>query len=129
MTPYRAVVAFNDQSAIGVLAALTRAGVSVPGEVSVAGYDDDTLARLSCFDLTTVTSASPVPRRLFGYGLRPTPASAATSLTLAEPAVAAILGVGVLGERLPTASWCGLAVLALGLVLLAVQVRTGGRGR
>ncbi|ANP52471.1 EamA family transporter [Streptomyces griseochromogenes] len=67
--------------------------------------------------------------RLFGYGLRRTPASAATSLTLAEPAVAAILGVGVLGERLTAASWCGLAVLALGLVLLAVPVGAGGRGR
>ncbi|MGI5460933.1 LacI family DNA-binding transcriptional regulator [Streptomyces sp. CA-249302] len=50
-----AVVTFNDQSAIGVLAELTRAGVAVPGAVSVAGYDDDTLSRLSCFDLTTVS--------------------------------------------------------------------------
>ncbi|MFF7651007.1 LacI family DNA-binding transcriptional regulator [Streptomyces sp. NPDC007983] len=50
-----AVVAFNDQCAIGVLAALSRAGVAVPGEVSVAGYDDDTLSRLSCFNLTTVS--------------------------------------------------------------------------
>ncbi|MFJ9816103.1 DMT family transporter [Streptomyces sp. NPDC101151] len=58
--------------------------------------------------------------RLFGHGLRRTPASLATSLTLAEPAVAAVLGVTVLGERLPAASWTGLAVLALGLVLLAL---------
>ncbi|MGW2051462.1 LacI family DNA-binding transcriptional regulator [Streptomyces sp. NPDC001858] len=50
-----AVVAFNDQSAIGVLAAFARAGVSVPGQISVAGYDDDTLSRLSCFNLTTVS--------------------------------------------------------------------------
>ncbi|WLW57461.1 LacI family DNA-binding transcriptional regulator [Streptomyces sp. YU58] len=53
-----AVVAFNDQCAIGVLAALTRAGVSVPGRVSVAGYDDDTLSRLSCFNLTTVSQSA-----------------------------------------------------------------------
>jgi DNA-binding LacI/PurR family transcriptional regulator len=50
-----AVVAYNDQSAIGVLTALVGAGVSVPGEVSVAGYDDDALSRLSCFNLTTVS--------------------------------------------------------------------------
>ncbi|POX37331.1 LacI family transcriptional regulator [Streptomyces sp. Ru73] len=50
-----AVIAFNDRCAIGVLTALSRAGVAVPGEVAVAGYDDDTLARLSCFDLTTVS--------------------------------------------------------------------------
>ena len=53
-----AVVAYNDQCAIGVLAALTRAGVSVPGDVSVAGYDDDTLSRLSCFNLTTVSQSA-----------------------------------------------------------------------
>lgn len=53
-----AVVAFNDQSAIGLLAALARAGVSVPGKVSVAGYDDDTLSRLSCFNLTTVSQGA-----------------------------------------------------------------------
>jgi DNA-binding LacI/PurR family transcriptional regulator len=53
-----AVVAFNDQCAIGVLAALARAGVAVPGEVSVAGYDDDTLSRLSCFNLTTVSQGA-----------------------------------------------------------------------
>ncbi|WP_405875803.1 MULTISPECIES: LacI family DNA-binding transcriptional regulator [unclassified Streptomyces] len=53
-----AVVAFNDQSAIGVLAGLARAGVSVPGQVSVAGYDDDTLSRLSCFNLTTVSQGA-----------------------------------------------------------------------
>ncbi|WP_240437004.1 LacI family DNA-binding transcriptional regulator [Streptomyces sporangiiformans] len=53
-----AVVAFNDQCAIGVLTALTRAGVTVPGEVSVAGYDDDALSRLSCFNLTTVSQSA-----------------------------------------------------------------------
>ncbi|MEU9990681.1 EamA family transporter [Streptomyces sp. NPDC048045] len=63
--------------------------------------------------------------RLFGHGLRRTPASVATSLTLAEPAVAAVLGVTVLGERLPAASWSGLAVLALGLVLLAFPDNRG----
>ncbi|MFH9001694.1 LacI family DNA-binding transcriptional regulator [Streptomyces afghaniensis] len=50
-----AVVAFNDQSAIGLLTAFRRAGVDVPGTVSVAGYDDDTLSRLDAFDLTTVS--------------------------------------------------------------------------
>ncbi|MFE7277511.1 LacI family DNA-binding transcriptional regulator [Streptomyces sp. NPDC057623] len=50
-----AVLTYNDPSAIGVLAGLARAGVDVPGEVSVAGYDDDMLSRLSCFNLTTVS--------------------------------------------------------------------------
>jgi len=60
--------------------------------------------------------------RLFGRGLRSTPAQVATALTLAEPAVATLLGVAVLGERLPALSWCGLAVLAAGLACLAVSL-------
>ncbi|WP_079179127.1 DMT family transporter [Streptomyces humi] len=67
--------------------------------------------------------------RLFGHGLRRTAAQIATTLTLAEPAVAAVLGVASLGERLPAASWCGLGVLALGIVLLAVPVPSRFRGR
>ncbi|MFG3223584.1 DMT family transporter [Kitasatospora sp. NPDC048194] len=61
--------------------------------------------------------------RLFGHGLRRTPARTATTLTLAEPAVAAVLGVAALGERLPVLSWCGLAVLAGGLAFLALPGR------
>jgi DME family drug/metabolite transporter len=64
--------------------------------------------------------------RLFGRGLRSTPAQAATTLTVAEAAVAAVLGVVALGERLPVVSWCGLAVLALGLAFLIVPA--GRRG-
>lgn len=52
-----AVAAYNDQCAIGVLAALSRAGVAVPGRVSVAGYDD-ALSRLSLVDLTTVSHSA-----------------------------------------------------------------------
>ncbi|MGW0186826.1 DMT family transporter [Streptomyces sp. NPDC003362] len=65
--------------------------------------------------------------RLYGHGLRRTPASVATTLTLAEPVVAAVLGVAALGERLPVPSWCGLAVLGLGLALLTGG-RSGGAG-
>jgi DME family drug/metabolite transporter len=61
--------------------------------------------------------------RLFGRGLRSTQAQVATTLTLAEPAVATLLGVAVLGERLPALSWCGLGVLAAGLACLAVPAR------
>jgi DME family drug/metabolite transporter len=53
--------------------------------------------------------------RLFGRGLRGVSAQSATTLTLAEPAVATLLGVGLLGERLPAVSWAGMAILAVGL--------------
>jgi DNA-binding LacI/PurR family transcriptional regulator len=50
-----AVVASNDRSALGLLDAFTRAGVAVPAEVSVVGYDDSTLSRLAHVNLTTVS--------------------------------------------------------------------------
>jgi DME family drug/metabolite transporter len=70
--------------------------------------------------------------RIFGFGLRRVSAQAATTLTLAEPAVAAVLGTVVLAERLPVASWLGLGVLAGGLAFLALPAqsrRAGGAGR
>jgi LacI family transcriptional regulator len=48
-----AVLAVNDEVAIGLLTALRRAGVDVPGRVSVAGIDDTRPARL--VDLTSVS--------------------------------------------------------------------------
>ena len=50
-----AVVCANDRLAVGVVDALRRAGVDVPGEISVTGYDDSMLARLGHIDLTTVS--------------------------------------------------------------------------
>ncbi|MFW0793207.1 LacI family DNA-binding transcriptional regulator [Gordonia sp. CPCC 205515] len=50
-----AVVCANDRLAVGVLDVLRRAGVEVPGQVSVTGYDDSILARLGHVDLTTVS--------------------------------------------------------------------------
>ena len=49
-----AVTVFNDRCALGVLDVLRRAGRTVPGEVSVVGYDDSRIARLSSVDLTSV---------------------------------------------------------------------------
>jgi DNA-binding LacI/PurR family transcriptional regulator len=50
-----AVVAANDRIAIGMLDGLRRAGVDVPGRVSITGYDDSLLAQLSHIDLTSVS--------------------------------------------------------------------------
>jgi LacI family transcriptional regulator len=49
-----AVVCANDQMAIGVLRALTAAGVRVPDEIAVTGFDDLYPARLAYPPLTTV---------------------------------------------------------------------------
>ena len=50
-----AVLASNDRSAVGLMDALVRRGLDVPGAMSVVGYDDSTLARLAHVDLTTVS--------------------------------------------------------------------------
>ncbi len=49
-----AVLASNDRCAVGLLDTLLRAGVDVPGEFSVVGYDDSRLARMAHINLTTV---------------------------------------------------------------------------
>jgi DNA-binding LacI/PurR family transcriptional regulator len=49
-----AITVFNDRCATGVLDALRRAGLSVPHDVSVTGFDDSSVARLSHVALTTV---------------------------------------------------------------------------
>ncbi|HEX2316810.1 MAG TPA: EamA family transporter [Thermomonospora sp.] len=60
---------------------------------------------------------------LYARGLRGTPVTTATTLTLAEPAVAAVLGLAVLGERLGGVALAGLGLLAGGLVLLVLSGR------
>jgi LacI family transcriptional regulator len=49
-----AVFASNDDMALGVLAAAQRLGLSVPGELSIAGFDDSAAAGLVWPALTTV---------------------------------------------------------------------------
>ncbi|WP_222269737.1 substrate-binding domain-containing protein [Modestobacter marinus] len=64
--PPTAVLAFDDRSAGGLLDALVRAGVDVPADVSVVGYDDSPLSRLAHIDLTTVSHN---PRELTGHAV------------------------------------------------------------
>ncbi|GAA0529903.1 LacI family DNA-binding transcriptional regulator [Paractinoplanes ferrugineus] len=58
-----AVVASNDRLAVGLMDAFLRAGVDVPGRVSVVGYDDSILARLAHIDLTSVNQDAPAQAR------------------------------------------------------------------
>jgi drug/metabolite transporter, DME family len=55
---------------------------------------------------------------LFGFGLTRIPASTATTVTLIEPAVATVLAVLVVGERLTPLGWTGLLIIAVVLVIL-----------
>jgi LacI family transcriptional regulator len=50
----RAIVCANDLTALGVMSALRKHGISVPGRVAVTGFDDIPLARHLRTSLTTV---------------------------------------------------------------------------
>ncbi|WP_329483110.1 LacI family transcriptional regulator [Kribbella sp. NBC_01484] len=49
-----ALAAFNDKTAIGALQAAAERGLSVPGDLSIAGFDDIDLSRATTPQLTTV---------------------------------------------------------------------------
>ncbi|MCU1405324.1 MAG: LacI family transcriptional regulator [Glaciihabitans sp.] len=49
-----AVISFNDRSAIGAMGILLRAGVTVPTDVSIVGFDNGRLASLPHVNLTTI---------------------------------------------------------------------------
>ena len=59
-----AVFAANDDMALGVLAAAHRLGLSVPGELSIAGFDDSPAASLVWPPLTTVKQPMDAMARL-----------------------------------------------------------------
>jgi DNA-binding LacI/PurR family transcriptional regulator len=50
-----AVLAFNDQMALGVIAGLRRLGLSVPEDISVVGFDDVPMAAMVAPPLTTIS--------------------------------------------------------------------------
>lgn len=60
---------------------------------------------------------------LFGAGLARLSAGSATTLSLFEPVVAAVLGVAVVGERLGAWAWTGTGLVLLGLFVLTVAAR------
>lgn len=59
-TPPTAVVCYNDSSAVGVIQAVQEAGLSVPADMSVVGYDNSPVSRTNYLSLTTV--AQDIPR-------------------------------------------------------------------
>jgi LacI family transcriptional regulator len=49
-----AVLAFNDQMALGVLAGVTNGGIRVPDDISIVGFDDVPMAAMVAPPLTTI---------------------------------------------------------------------------
>lgn len=66
---------------------------------------------------------------LFGWGLARVRASMATTISLAETVVAAVLAVVVVGERLPALAWVGAALVAGSLFVLTLPAPERRHGR
>ncbi|QHM71743.1 DMT family transporter [Mixta intestinalis] len=58
----------------------------------------------------------------YGYGLARIPASMATTITLLEPVVAALLAVLLVGERLPLSGWSGVGLIIFCLAIITLPV-------
>lgn len=57
----------------------------------------------------------------YGHGLKSTPVAKATSLTLAEPLTASLLGILVLGEHFNPSAGLGIGLIFAGLAILSIQ--------
>ncbi len=64
--PFTAILAGTDQMAIGILSALDKYHINVPGKVSVVGFDDSVFSRYLKPPLTTVSHSSRLLGQLVG---------------------------------------------------------------
>ena len=105
-----AIIAFSDESALGVLMALRQAGVDVPGRISVAGVDgtrdaslvDLTTVKLPMYELGSAAARLivdadgelPPTRTIFPHRVIPRGTTARAQATGDLPVVAALAGPG-----------------------------------
>lgn len=61
----------------------------------------------------------------YGIGLARIPASTATTITLVEPVIAALLAVLLVGERLPPEGWIGIGLIVLCLAVITLRWQKG----
>jgi len=61
---------------------------------------------------------------LFGFGLKRITSAVATTITLLEPFIATLLAVLIVGEQLEWVGWIGLALILLGVTVLATARHT-----
>ena len=66
---------------------------------------------------------------LFGVGVRSLAATTATTITLLEPAVATLLAVAVVGERLTPVAWGGLVLILAAVAVIAARAGRAPRPR
>lgn len=49
-----AIICYNDSCAVGAVQAIEHAGLKIPGDISVVGYDDSPVAQMDYFALSTI---------------------------------------------------------------------------
>jgi DME family drug/metabolite transporter len=104
---------------VGVMAAMFAAGAVLVAPITVTqplGWLGTAGGLVLALHLGVVTIA--LAYSLYGWGLARLPVATVVSLTLAEPMTAAILGWGVLDQRIGVAGWLGVGLVAFALVLL-----------
>jgi DME family drug/metabolite transporter len=104
-----------------LLAGSVAAGALVLAPVLVAGAGQLASARGLALVAWLGLAATGLGYLLFARGLARVPAATAGTLSLAEPLIAAVLGVVVLGERPSPAAAAGAALLAAGLAVATVR--------
>jgi DME family drug/metabolite transporter len=121
-----ASAALLDEHPAGDVAAVALGGagiVLVPvALVSGVGWlaSADGLAMAAWLGVVTVALAYPLlARGLDGVGV-----AATSTLTLAEPATAAVLGLVVLDEEISGRGWVGLVMVAAGVAVEAARARS-----
>lgn len=97
-------------------AALILSPVLIAGDVSWLGSGHGIVTALWLGVVATALSYV-----AFATGLGTTPVAAAATLTLAEPLTAAVLGMTVLGEPARITTIGGMALIAAGIALLALE--------
>lgn len=116
----------DGESATNVLAASFSLAALVTIPVFIAAgawwWNPQGIAVLLWLGLATTT----VAYLLFGVGLRTLQPGHIATLNLAEPVVATLLGVVILGEVLGARGWIGCALIVVALGILGVSDR-GGR--
>ncbi|MDO5611704.1 MAG: EamA family transporter [Paracoccus sp. (in: a-proteobacteria)] len=65
----------------------------------------------------------------FGAGLARIPASTATTISLSEPVVAALLAIAVVGERLVPMGWVGVGLIVVCLAVITLPLPRWRQGR
>lgn len=105
------------------LAGVVLLPVAVLADTAFVG-DPGGVALVAWLGVVTVALAYP----LLARGLAAVGVGATATLTLAEPATAAVLGLTVLGERLAGAGWAGLALVAAGVATEATVARRRSTG-